>query len=68
MTQIEVGGADRGRWDRSQLVAPIADEHGDGIRARMEVDGGESHLPEHDRSASRPADHSRAISMRNFVF
>jgi hypothetical protein len=68
MAQIEAGGADRGRWDRSQSVARIADEYGDGIRARMEREGGESHLTEHDRSSYRPADYFKAISMRNFVF
>jgi hypothetical protein len=66
MTQIEASGADRGQWDRWQPVAPMADEHGDETRARMAVDGGESHLTEHDRSAYRPADHSRTISTSEF--
>jgi hypothetical protein len=43
-------------------VARIADEHGDGIRARMAVDDGEYHLTEHNRSVYRPVDHSRTIS------
>jgi hypothetical protein len=63
MAQIEASGADRGRWDRSQPAERIADEHGDGIRARMAVDGGESYLTEHDHSAYRPADYSRTISI-----
>jgi hypothetical protein len=50
MAQIEAGDADRGRWNRLSPVARIADEHEDGIRALMAVDGGESHLPQHDRS------------------
>jgi hypothetical protein len=62
MAQIEAGGADRGRWNRSSPVARIADEHGDGIRALMAVNGGESHLTEHDRLAYRPADHSKTIN------
>jgi hypothetical protein len=37
----------------------IADEHGDRIRPLMAVDGGESHLTQHDR----PIDHSRTISI-----
>jgi hypothetical protein len=44
-------------------VVRIADEHGGGIRARMAVDSGESHLTEHDRSAYRPADYSITISI-----
>jgi hypothetical protein len=56
-------GIDRGRWDRSQPVARIADEYGDGIRVRMAVDGGESHLTEHGRLVYRPADHSRNINI-----
>jgi TFIIF-interacting CTD phosphatase-like protein len=44
-------------------VARIADEHGDEIRALMAVDGRESHLAQHNRSAYRPADHSRTISI-----
>jgi hypothetical protein len=40
MAQIEAGEADRGRWDISQPVAQIADEHRDGMRARMAVDVG----------------------------
>jgi hypothetical protein len=42
-------------------VARIADEHGGGIGVRMAIDGGESHLIEHDRLAYRPADYSRTI-------
>jgi hypothetical protein len=56
-------GPDRGGWDRSQPVARMADEHWDGIRAPMAVDGGESHLTEDNRSAYRPAYHSRTISI-----
>jgi hypothetical protein len=63
MAQIEAGGADRGRWDRSQPVARIADEYGDGIRARTAVDGGEFHLNERGRLAYRPVDHCRTISI-----
>jgi hypothetical protein len=53
---------DYGPLRESRPVAQIADEHGGGIRARMAVDGAESHLTEHDRSAYRPADYSRTIS------
>jgi hypothetical protein len=50
MAQIAAGGADGGQtWGW--------------IRAWMAVDGGESHLTEHDRSAYLPADHLRTISM-----
>jgi hypothetical protein len=63
MAQVEAGSADRGRWNRSPPVARIANEHGDGIRALMAVDDGESHRTENDRSAHCPADHSRTISI-----
>jgi hypothetical protein len=49
MEQIAAGGAG-------------ADEHGGGFRARMAVDGGESHPTEHGCSAYRPADYSRTVS------
>jgi hypothetical protein len=51
MGQIAAGGADSGRtWGR--------------IRARMGVDGEESHLTERDRSIYHSADHSRTISKK----
>jgi hypothetical protein len=59
--RIAAGGANETPWSRSQPVARIADEHRDGIKARMAVDSGELHLTEHDRSAHHPADHSRTI-------
>jgi hypothetical protein len=62
IARIAAGGADETPWHRSRPVALIADEHREGTRARMAVDGRESHLTEHDRSAYRPADHSRTIS------
>jgi hypothetical protein len=50
MGQIATCGADNGRtWGQN--------------RARMVVGGGESHLTEHDRSAYRPADHSRTTTI-----
>jgi hypothetical protein len=45
----------------------ITDEHGNGIRAWMAVDGGKSHLTEHDRSACCRADHSRTINKRVLI-
>jgi hypothetical protein len=68
MAHIDAGSAGRGRWNRSPPVARIVDEHEDGIRALMAVDGAESHLTEYDRSAYRPADHSRTISMSRQEF
>jgi hypothetical protein len=62
MTRIAAGGANETPSPRSRPVVQIADEHGDGDRARMAFDGGESYLTEYDRSAYRPADHSRTIS------
>jgi hypothetical protein len=64
MTRIAAGGADETAWPRSRPVAWISDEHGDGIRALMAVDGGESHLTEHDRSAYRPADIPETLRFR----
>jgi hypothetical protein len=55
MARIAAGGVDETPRPRSQPVVQIADEHGDGIRARMASDGGESHPTEHDRSADGPA-------------
>jgi hypothetical protein len=61
MTQIAADGADASSWPGSRPVARIVDEHGDAVMARMAVDSEESHLTEDDRSAYRPADHSRTI-------
>jgi hypothetical protein len=36
-------------------------------RDQSAVGGGESHLTEHDRSAYRPADYSRIISIPEFL-
>jgi hypothetical protein len=62
MTWIAAGGPDETACPRSRPVARMADKHGDRIEGLMAVDGGESHLTQHDHSAYRPADHSRTIS------
>jgi hypothetical protein len=61
--------ANRGRWRRSRSMGHIAAGDADsgqtwgGIRARMAIDGEESNLAEHGRSADRPADYSRTINI-----
>jgi hypothetical protein len=63
MKRMSARGPGRGVLRESRPMARRADKHGERIRARMAVDSGELHLTEHDRSAYRPVDHSRTVSI-----